>query len=118
MDSTKYLLIGGGLASGQAAKQLRSQEPEARITLVGEEPYAPYDRPPLSKEFMRGEKAGNEFFFEPPQYFEEHHIDKTSPAFTTCARLMTQRASRLRQRRVEKPLSSAPVSLESNWRLR
>ncbi|HJU05768.1 MAG TPA: FAD-dependent oxidoreductase [Nitrospiraceae bacterium] len=75
MDSTKYLLIGGGLASGQAAKQLRQQEPEARITLVGEEPYVPYDRPPLSKEFMRGEKARKEVFFEQPEYFEEHCIE-------------------------------------------
>ncbi|MGH7229854.1 MAG: NAD(P)/FAD-dependent oxidoreductase [Nitrospiraceae bacterium] len=75
MDSTRYLLVGGGLASGQAAKQLRQQEPEVKIALVAEEPYVPYDRPPLSKEFMRGEKARKDIFFELPQYFEEHHIE-------------------------------------------
>ena len=75
MQSTRYLLIGGGLASSQAAKQLRQQEPEAKITLIGEEPYAPYDRPPLSKEFLRGERARKDVFFEAPHYYEDQHIE-------------------------------------------
>jgi len=73
--STKYLLIGGGLASGQAAKQLRENDPCSPITLVGEEPYVPYDRPPLSKEFLRGKKRRDELFFDPEQYFHDHGID-------------------------------------------
>ncbi len=75
MKSTKYLLIGGGLASGQAAKQLRETEPHASITLVGEEPYVPYDRPPLSKEFLRGDKPRDALFFEPELFFHDHSID-------------------------------------------
>ena len=75
MKSTKYLLIGGGLASGQAAKQLRGLDAGGPITLVGEEPYVPYDRPPLSKEFLRGEKPREALFFDPEQYFHDHDID-------------------------------------------
>ncbi len=75
MKSTKYLLIGGGLASGQAAKQLRESDPHGPITLVGEEPYVPYDRPPLSKEFLRGEKPRDALFFDPEQYFLDHGIE-------------------------------------------
>jgi NADPH-dependent 2,4-dienoyl-CoA reductase/sulfur reductase-like enzyme len=75
MKTTKYLLIGGGLASGQAAKQLREIDPAGSITLVGEEPYVPYDRPPLSKEFLRGEKPRDELFFDPEQYFHDHGIE-------------------------------------------
>jgi 3-phenylpropionate/trans-cinnamate dioxygenase ferredoxin reductase subunit len=75
MKSTKYLLIGGGLASGQAAKQLRENDPGSTITLVGQEPFVPYDRPPLSKEFLRGEKPLAELFFDPEQYFHDHEID-------------------------------------------
>jgi len=74
MISTKYLLIGGGLAASQAAKQLRESDPEGTITLVSEEPYVPYDRPPLSKEFLRQEKATNDLFFDPEQYFHDHQI--------------------------------------------
>src|SRR2546430_9098111 len=74
MKSTKYLLIGGGLASSQAAKQLRAHDGRGAITLVGEEPYVPYDRPPLSKEFLRGEKRRWELFFHPPQYLHPHGI--------------------------------------------
>lgn len=75
MHSTKYLLIGGGVASGQAAKNIREKDPDGSITIVGEEPYVPYDRPPLSKEFMRGEKRREELFFDPKEYFHEKKID-------------------------------------------
>ena len=75
MKSPKYLLIGGGLASGQAAKQLRRKDPQGSITIVGEEAYVPYDRPPLSKEFLRREKAKEEVFFDPEEHFHEDDID-------------------------------------------
>lgn len=75
MKSTKYLLIGGGLASSQAAKQLREMDSDGSVTLVGEEPYVPYDRPPLSKEFLRGEKPRDTLFFDPEPYFHDQGID-------------------------------------------
>lgn len=75
MKSTKHLLIGGGLACGQAAKQLREVDPDSSIALVGEEPYVPYDRPPLSKEFLREEKPRDTLFFDPEPYFHEQGID-------------------------------------------
>jgi len=75
MKSSKYLLVGGGLASGQAAKQLRERDPHGSIILVGEEPYVPYDRPPLSKEFLRREKPRDALFFDPEQYFRDQGVD-------------------------------------------
>lgn len=75
MKTTKYLLIGGGLASGQAAKKIRERDPVGAITIVGDEPYVPYDRPPLSKEFLRGEKPKEALFFDPPDFFRERNID-------------------------------------------
>lgn len=74
MKPTKYLLIGGGLSASQAAKQLREQDPEGSITLVGEEPHVPYDRPPLSKEFLRGKKSRNELYFDPESFFQDQRI--------------------------------------------
>jgi NADPH-dependent 2,4-dienoyl-CoA reductase/sulfur reductase-like enzyme len=75
MKETKYLLIGGGLTSSQAAKEIRDADPDGPILLVGEEPHVPYDRPPLSKEFLRGEKAREELFFDPESSFREQRID-------------------------------------------
>jgi len=55
MKTTRYLLIGGGLASDEAAKAIRQADAKGEITLVGDEEHPPYNRPPLSKEFVRGE---------------------------------------------------------------
>lgn len=73
--SAKYVLIGGGLAAGQAAKQIRQADPTGSIVLVGQEPYAPYDRPPLSKEFLRGEKPREQLFFDPPSFHGDRGIE-------------------------------------------
>jgi len=54
LRSTKYLLIGGGLASHRAARVLSLKDPGAPITLVAKETRLPYDRPPLSKKLWKG----------------------------------------------------------------
>jgi 3-phenylpropionate/trans-cinnamate dioxygenase ferredoxin reductase subunit len=75
MDPITYLLIGGGLASSQAAKQLRQLAPQATITLVTDDPHPPYDHPPLSKDFLRGEMPKEKVFFDDPAYYETQRID-------------------------------------------
>lgn len=52
-----YVLIGGGLASANAADAIRQVDKEGSITIVGKEDYRPYDRPPLSKGFLQGDPA-------------------------------------------------------------
>lgn len=49
-------MVGGGLAATRAVEELRRLGCSNRVTLVGEEPHPPYDRPPLSKEVLRGER--------------------------------------------------------------
>ncbi|MPZ48308.1 MAG: NAD(P)-binding protein [Dehalococcoidia bacterium] len=71
----KYLLIGGGIASFNAAKLIRQTDTEGSVLIVGEEPLPPYDRPPLSKEVMRGEKSIDEIVFEPAGKLAEQAID-------------------------------------------
>jgi len=75
METTHYLVIGGGVAGHQAAKQIRLLAPEAAITLVGQESHVPYDRPPLSKEFLRGDKPRNELFYDPASWYAAQRID-------------------------------------------
>ena len=50
------LVLGGGLAGASAISTLRAEGFDGRITLLGEEPVPPYERPPLSKEYLRGEQ--------------------------------------------------------------
>jgi len=50
-----YLLIGGGLAAATAALEIRNRDTHGAILIVGEDEHRPYHRPPLSKEYLRGE---------------------------------------------------------------
>lgn len=74
MKSTKYLIVGGGLAAARAVEAIREQDPEGAITLVGEESEVPYHRPPLSKGFMQGEQPREKIKVKPPEYYEENDI--------------------------------------------
>ncbi|HEY3781800.1 MAG TPA: FAD/NAD(P)-binding oxidoreductase [Fimbriimonadaceae bacterium] len=51
-DKTKYLIIGGGVASVSAAKGIRDNDPDGRVLLITADPLMPYDHPPLSKDFL------------------------------------------------------------------
>ena len=53
--SARYVLVGGGLASATAAENIRKHDADGAILIIGSEPHAPYNRPPLSKEYLRGE---------------------------------------------------------------
>jgi 3-phenylpropionate/trans-cinnamate dioxygenase ferredoxin reductase component len=70
----KYLLIGGGLASFHCAKNLRRTDAEGSILMVSEEDIVPYDRPPLSKESIRGEKTREDIIYESPEKLAEQNI--------------------------------------------
>lgn len=53
---TDVVVLGGGLAATRTVEELRTQAPEVRITMVSDERELPYDRPPLSKAVLRGER--------------------------------------------------------------
>ncbi|WP_344332738.1 FAD-dependent oxidoreductase, partial [Kitasatospora putterlickiae] len=53
-QTDRVVVVGAGLAGAQCAAVLRRDGWQGRITLVGEEPHAPYDRPPLSKDVLLG----------------------------------------------------------------
>ncbi len=50
------VVVGGGLAGASAVGALREQGFDGRLVLIGDEPFPPYERPPLSKEFLRGDE--------------------------------------------------------------
>lgn len=71
----EYLLVGGGLAASQAAKQLRKHDTAGSITLVSEEPHLPYDRPPLSKEFLKGDISRDQLPYDSRERLEELGVE-------------------------------------------
>ena len=72
--SNDVVIIGAGHAGGMTAISLRQQGYHGLITLVGEEAYLPYQRPPLSKGFLAGEMDKERLYLKTPSYFEKHNI--------------------------------------------
>ena len=70
-----HVIVGGGLAGAKAAEALRSEGFEGRIVLVGDELDRPYERPPLSKDYLRGESEREKVFVHPEDFYEEHDIE-------------------------------------------
>ena len=70
-----FVVVGASLAGATAAATLRSEGFDGRIALIGAEPLAPYERPPLSKEYLRGEQPLEDAFVRPPEWYAEQEID-------------------------------------------
>jgi 3-phenylpropionate/trans-cinnamate dioxygenase ferredoxin reductase component len=73
-----FLLVGGGMASAHCAAELRRRGAEGSILLVGREPEPPYERPPLSKEYLRGEGRREDAYVNPPSWYEENAVELLS----------------------------------------
>lgn len=71
----RYVLIGGGLASATAAEHIRKRDAKGEITIVGAEKHLPYHRPPLSKEYLRGEAEVKDTLVQPEEWYREQKIE-------------------------------------------
>jgi 3-phenylpropionate/trans-cinnamate dioxygenase ferredoxin reductase component len=58
MQTTRYLIVGGGMTGDAACKGIRELDPDGAVVLVSEEAYPPYARPPLSKALWKGDEEG------------------------------------------------------------
>ncbi|HEY6779429.1 MAG TPA: NAD(P)/FAD-dependent oxidoreductase, partial [Thermoleophilaceae bacterium] len=70
-----YLLIGGGLAAANCARWLREEGADGSVLLVGRELDPPYNRPPLSKGYLRGEEDKQDVLFRPDEWWGEQGIE-------------------------------------------
>ena len=70
-----FLLVGGGIAGGNCARWLRRSGADGSILLVGREPHLPYDRPPLSKGYLRGSEAVEDALMQDAGWYEEQEIE-------------------------------------------
>ena len=69
------VVVGAGLAGGSAAATLRQEGFDGRLVLVGAEPQPPYERPPLSKEYLRGESPFEQALSQPLDFYGENDIE-------------------------------------------
>ncbi|HEY7073839.1 MAG TPA: FAD-dependent oxidoreductase [Solirubrobacteraceae bacterium] len=70
-----FVIVGASLAGAKAAETLRSEGFDGKIVLLGAESERPYERPPLSKDYLRGESERDAAYVHEAGYYEEHDID-------------------------------------------
>jgi 3-phenylpropionate/trans-cinnamate dioxygenase ferredoxin reductase component len=78
--SGPIVIIGGGLAGGNAAVTLREEGYGGRLTIVSREPGVPFGRPPLSKTYLRSEEALADWYVRPASWYAEHDVDRPGQA--------------------------------------
>jgi 3-phenylpropionate/trans-cinnamate dioxygenase ferredoxin reductase component len=70
-----HLVIGGGMASGNCVDELRKRGADGSILLVGREPEPPYERPPLSKDYLRGESERADAYVNERSWYEQNEVE-------------------------------------------
>ncbi|OYY68662.1 NAD(P)/FAD-dependent oxidoreductase [Sphingomonas sp. 28-63-12] len=75
MDQVDVVIVGAGHGGAQAAIALRQQGFDGAITIVGDEPELPYERPPLSKDYLAGDKPFERLLIRPAIFWAERRID-------------------------------------------
>jgi 3-phenylpropionate/trans-cinnamate dioxygenase ferredoxin reductase component len=77
MNTTQpsFLIVGGGMAGALAAQTLREEGFDGKITLLSQEQHAPYERPPLSKDYLQGKADRDSIFVHPEPWYAEHAVE-------------------------------------------
>jgi len=74
-DPRTFVVVGAGLCGATTVATLRAEGFDGRIVLIGAEEIPPYERPPLSKEYLRGEDPLETIMVRPPEWFTEQDIE-------------------------------------------
>jgi 3-phenylpropionate/trans-cinnamate dioxygenase ferredoxin reductase subunit len=73
-----FVIVGASLAGAKAAETLRSEGFDGRVLLIGSEAQRPYERPPLSKDYLRGELEREKVYVHPEAFYAEQDIELRS----------------------------------------
>ena len=88
-----FVIVGASLAGAKAAETLRAEGFDGRLALIGAERERPYERPPLSKDYLRGEAGRDTVYVHDEGFYAEHEIDlrlgRTATSLDTAARELT-----------------------------
>jgi 3-phenylpropionate/trans-cinnamate dioxygenase ferredoxin reductase subunit len=83
MTEQTFIIVGASLAGAKAAEELRERGFEGRVVLIGSEPERPYERPPLTKDYLRGESEREKTFVHDPTFYDERRIELLSGVTAT-----------------------------------
>src|SRR5262245_44787563 len=75
MANQVAVIVGGGLAAARAAETRRKEGYDGRVVIVGDEKALPYERPPLSKEYLLGKKELAKVFAKPEAWYAENAVE-------------------------------------------
>src|SRR3954471_9470785 len=85
-----FVIVGASLAGAKAAESLRGEGFDGRVVMIGAEPERPYERPPLSKDYLRGEAGREKIYVHGEGFYAEHDIELslgcTATSLDTTAR--------------------------------
>lgn len=73
--SEKIVIVGAGHCAGQLAARLRAEGFEGGVVVIGDEPHVPYQRPPLSKQFIAGEVELDRVYLRPADFYESADVE-------------------------------------------
>jgi 3-phenylpropionate/trans-cinnamate dioxygenase ferredoxin reductase component len=75
MSEQTFMIVGASLTGAKAAEELREQGFDGRVVMLGSELERPYERPPLTKDYLRGESAREKAYVHEDGFYEEHAIE-------------------------------------------
>jgi len=84
MSRQTFVIVGASLAGAKAAEELRSRGFDGRLVLIGSEPERPYERPPLSKDYLRGESEREKVYVHPRDFYAEQNIELLTDTTATA----------------------------------
>jgi len=113
-----FLLVGGGLASATAAETLRLEGADGSIAILSAEEYPPYQRPPLSTQFLLGTQTEDRLSIFDDSFYHEHSIDAVLGARAAHLDanhhvIRTDRAGEFQFRKLLIATGAAPIRLQS-----
>ncbi len=74
-NSTSFVIVGGGLAAAKAVEALRDNDFDGHIIVFADEEHLPYERPPLSKEYLAGKKSLTDFTVQNSGWYRDNNVD-------------------------------------------
>jgi 3-phenylpropionate/trans-cinnamate dioxygenase ferredoxin reductase subunit len=74
-DQRTFVIVGASLAGAKAAETLRAEGFTGRVVLLGDERERPYERPPLSKDYLTGKAERDKIYVHPAAWYDEHEVE-------------------------------------------